>query len=653
MLAGRLALCESHRGSRRAAVDPRFACRLVAARSTFAGVPADDQDQVNATIYRARSVITMNAAQPRAEAVAVADGRIVGVGSLDDLRVALGDHVVETDDRFLDSVVVPGLIDQHLHPLLGASTLTTEVIAPEEWILPDRCFPAALSEADYDLRLRVSHEALGAGEWLFSWGFHNLWHGELSRTRLDAIVGGRPTAVWQRSCHEWFLNSAAITELGLTEENMSGYGPASDMLDLDRGHFWENGWMVVLSRHLMPRFLTEARFRTGLSQMVDYLHMHGVTAINEPGISWQVEPWDLYQEILGADDVPFTSTFLVDGRTQSVRRLESSALVDDAREQVARAPEGKVSVVDGQVKLFADGAIISQMMQMRDGYLGADGEVDPDHHGEWIMEPDELQRVFDEYWDAGWQIHIHVNGDLGLEVLLDIIAEAMRRRPRIDHRTVIVHFANSTEEQVARIARLGAVVSANPYYPVGFADKYADIGLGPERADVMVRAASVVARGIPLSFHSDLPMGPSDPMAMVSFGVNRITVSGRVAGPEQRISVQDALSAVTIGAAHSWRREHELGSIEVGKIANLTVLADDPFEVDPEELGHIPIRGSVFEGRWFPVPAGRQVTRVRSRSSSQAELAGDPIDRGHGCACDVAQFITDQVGAMARSGAVA
>ncbi len=586
----------------------------------------------------------MDPEQPRAEAVAVFAGRVVAVGSVDDVMEAIGDQPAELDDRFAESVVVPGLIDQHLHPLLGASTLTTEVIAPEQWVLPDRIFRAAVSAAEYDHRLEVSHEGLGSDEWLFSWGFHSLWHGELSRSRLDAIVGDRPTAVWQRSCHEWFLNSAAIAELGLTEENMSGYGAASDMVDLDRGHFWENGWMVVLSRHLMPRFLTEARFRTGLSQMVDYLHMHGVTAINEPGISWQIEPWELYQEILGADDVPFTSTFLVDGRTQSVRKLDSSALIDDARAQVAKAPEGKVSVVDGQVKLFADGAIISQMMQMRDGYLGADGQVDPDHHGEWIMEPDELRRVFDEYWNAGWQIHIHVNGDLGLDVLLDIIDDAMRRHPRIDHRTVIVHFANSTEEQVDRIARLGAVVSANPYYPVGFADKYAEVGLGPDRADAMVRAASVVNRGIPLSFHSDLPMGPSDPMAMVSFGVNRITVSGRVAAPEQRISVQHALEAVTIGAAHSWRREGDLGSIAVGKIANFTVLADDPFEVDPTDLGRICIEGTVFEGRWFAVPADRQATRTRALVERGTESTTAQTDCGHGCACDVAQFIADQFG---------
>jgi len=98
------------------------------------------------------------------------------------------------------------------------------------------------------------------------------------------------------------------------------------------------------------------------------------------------------------------------------------------------------------------------MMQMKDPYLDHDGKPDADHHGQWLMEPEQLKLVFDTYWDAEWQIHIHVNGDLGLEVLLDIIEEAQRRKPRNDHRTVIVHFANSTEEQVERIASLGAIV---------------------------------------------------------------------------------------------------------------------------------------------------------------------------------------------------
>jgi predicted amidohydrolase YtcJ len=601
--------------------------------------------EATTTVFVAKRVITMDPLRPTAEAVAVREGRVIAVGPLDEVRVDLGASRFTIDRQFEDRVLIAGLIDQHLHPLLGASTLTTEVIAPEDWVLPTRTFRAASNMSEYDERLHEAHYRLESGEWLYSWGYHKLWHGEMSRARLDSITGDRPTAIWQRSCHEWFLNTAAIDALGITSESMAGRGAASNQVDVSRGHFWENGWMVLLSPLLMPRFLTEARFREGLAQLVAYLHMNGVTAINEPGIAWKVEPWHLYQEILGADDVPFTTTFLVDGRNQCVKSIDPAGVVADADKQIARAPSGKVCMVAGQVKLFADGAIISQLMQMRDGYLDANGAPNPDHHGEWIMEPADLRRYFDAYWDAGWQIHIHVNGDLGLDVLLDIVDAAMTRHPRIDHRTTIVHFANSTEDQVKRIAHLGAIVSANSYYPVGFADKYSEYGLGAERADVMVRSASVRAHGIPLSFHSDLPMCPSDPLLMASYAVNRITMSGRVAGPEQRISTHEALMAVTTGSAHSWRREHDLGSIEVGKIANFTILAEDPYDTDPRDLGRIRIVGSVFEGRWFPVPIEHQEARLSPQSRTASSSDTDPESAGcdHGCGCEVASFLFDHL----------
>jgi predicted amidohydrolase YtcJ len=115
-----------------------------------------------------------------------------------------------------------------------------------------------------------------------------------------------------------------------------------------------------------------------------------------------------------------------------------------------------------------------------------------------------------------------------------------------------------------------------------------------------VRAASVLQRGIPLSFHSDLPMGPADPLTLAWCAVNRLTPSGRVAGPEQRVSVHDALRAVTIEAAYSWRMEGELGSIAPGKLANFTVLGQNPYTVAPEQLNKIVVLGSVYAGRWFP-----------------------------------------------------
>ena len=501
------------------------------------------------TVYAAHRVITMDPDLPDATAVAVSGGRITGVGTLEELR-----ETGDVDDTFADSVLCPGLIDQHLHPLLGATTLMTEVIAVEDWVLPDKRFPAARSPGEYRRRLTAAGQALtDPDEWLFSWGYHKLWHGPLDRAALDAVSTTRPVVVWQRSCHEFFLNTAAIEKLGLTADQMAGRGPASAMVDFDAGHWWA------------------------------------------------IEPWDLYQQILGSDETPFGSTFLVDARSQADAGMDPADAVADAEAQVARASSGKVRLLPKQVKLFADGAIISQLMQMRDPYLDDAGRPDLCHHGEWMMQPEAFRVFAQAYWDAGWHLHIHVNGDAGLDLVLDTIDDCMAAHPRSDHRTVIVHFANSTDEQVDRIARLGCIVSANPYYPVGFADQYAAHGLGAQRADSMVRAASVLRRGISLSLHSDLPMGPAAPLSLASFAVNRRTPSGRIAGPEQRISVHEALRAVTIEAAYSWRMEHELGSITAGKAATFTVLAEDPYDVDPGRRGDIAILGTVYQGRWFPV----------------------------------------------------
>ena len=136
-----------------------------------------------------------------------------------------------------------------------------------------------------------------------------------------------------------------------------------------------------------------------------------------------------------------------------------------------------------------------------------------------------------------------------------------------------------------------------------FQDIVAYVGASPPRADAMVRANSVVRNDIPLSYHSDLPMGPSNPLYLAWCGVNRTTPAGRVAGPDERISVDRALRAITIEAAYSWRKEDHIGSIAPGKIANFTVLGENPYDVPPTSLKYIPIVATVFEGRVFPVPS--------------------------------------------------
>ena len=608
-------------------------------------VAATPPEQV--TVYTARRVLTMERSNPTATAVAVAGKRIVVAGSLDDVKAVLGDRSYTLDQTFRDKVIVPGLIDQHLHPILGALTLSTEVIATEDWVLPGRTIKAANSPAEYQARLRAAAAAMkDPGEWLFSWGYQALWHGKLDRATLDAISTTRPIVVWQRSCHEFYLNSAAIKALGLTEAAMQGKGRASTMMNWQEGHWWETGMNLILDP-VLKAFATPQRMTFGLKQMVAYLHSHGVTAYNEPGALYTPDIWRLYQQILGAPDVPMYSYFLVDGRSQADAGLGLAESLADAQKQVAMAPEGKVSFFAKQIKLFADGAIISQLMRMNGGYL--DG-----HQGEWMMPPATLDERTKLYWDAGYQIHIHVNGDEGLEVVLGILEKRMRENPRADHRTVIVHFANSTEAQVARIARLGAIVSANPYYTVGFADKYGQVGLGQPRADQMVRSASVVKRSIPLSFQSALPMGPSDPLFFVWCAVNRVTPSGRVAGPDQRIGVDDAMRAVTIEAAYSWRREDELGSIAPGKIANFTVLEGDPYATEPMRIKDIPIWGTVFEGRPFPIPAEQRGSTAAAAATdpwrhADRHAAGAAEDDGDGDACGVSHLILAALARLAQA----
>jgi predicted amidohydrolase YtcJ len=549
-----------------------------------------------ATIFVAKKIITMERENPIATAVAVAGNKILAVGALDQVKAALGERPSRIDKTFADKVILPGLIDQHLHPILGALTLSVEVIAPEDWPMPGRANKAAVTPEDYKARLKAAEAALkDPNEWLLTWGYQPLWHGKLTRADLNAISKTRPISVWHRSCHEFYLNDAAISALGLTEEATRGKGEWSEQVNFKEGHFWEGGLNFMMAP-MLKVLATPERLNFGLRQMVGYLHANGVTAYNEPGALYTPDMWALYQDILGAPSTPMYSTFLADGRgiTDRVGMAKALAAVEAQIAVAPAAPGKKLMFFPGQIKLFADGAIISQLMQMKDGYL--DG-----HHGEWIEPPEQIEERARLFWNAGYQLHIHVNGDLGLEVVLNILEKLMAENPRADHRSVIVHFANSTEEQIGRIARLGALVSANPYYPVGFADKFAQTGLGPERANVMVRANSVVKHAIPLSYHSDLPMGPSAPLALASFGVNRVTSSGRIAGPEQRIDIDTALRAVTIEAAYSWRQEDRIGSIAPGKIANFTALGEDPYAIEPMKLKDIPIWGTVFEGAIYPV----------------------------------------------------
>jgi len=554
-----------------------------------------DQFKTNlprATIFRAKEIVTLDPAKPKATAVAVIGDRILAVGSVEELKAAAGGQPFVIDETFADKVIVPGLIGQHEHPFLTALTMMSEIIAIEDWGLPSGTVPAAKNREAYRKRLLAANAKLKEPkELLFTWGYHQGFHGRLTRSDLDKISSTRPIIVWHRSCHEFIVNTKALETYGVDKAFVASLPEsAKAQTNYDEGHFWEQGIFAVAPKFL-PAVAANDRLRRGLEFITKYYHANGVTIACEPGGLHAKKLQDAVNAVLSRPETPFRFYFIPDGK--AIYETFADNAVSEAEKTLSWG-HGMTVMMPKAIKLFADGAVFSQLMQLREPYL--DG-----HHGEWIMSPEPFAKAFRVYWEAGYQIHVHTVGDKGLDMVLDNIEANARRHPRYDHRTVIVHFAVSQKDQIARIKRLGAIVSGNPYYVAALADKYREAGLGPERADNMVRMGDVERAGISYSLHSDTPMAPGPPLLLMHCAVNRTTMSGRVAGPDQRISRLAALKAVTLDAAYSLRLESEMGSIASGKLANLTILDENPLTVDPAKIKNISVWGTVQEGRVLPV----------------------------------------------------
>ena len=546
-----------------------------------------------AVVFTAKKIITMEKFVPEATAIAVSDGRIFAVGSLDQVREKLGKAEYKLDERFKDKVLVPGFIDNHLHPLLvGGFLLQAKFITPYDWTLPSQEVKGVLGRDAYLARLKeLESEMKDPEDWLLTWGHSPAFHDEVWRDDLDRISSTRPIIIWARSFHEVTLNTAALKALGF----LSGNDPQHHQIHYDKGWFLETGYKSYLLPKMAAILLEPDRLMPALKEAGIALHHGGITTVADMAAG-AMDPDTEIKSVRAAyenDETPFRMFYVPVGSEVVTDRYGG---LEHGAHFYATLPDTNTHRIRWvkQVKFLADGAFYSQLMQMQDGYL--DG-----HKGEWIMPPDELERAARVFWNRGWQIHVHVNGDLGMEVTLDVLEKLMKENPRTDHRFTLHHAGYFTEDQAKRIGELGALVSAQPYYIYALGEKYAEVGLGPERAHYMVRMKSLLDNGVSLSLHSDFTMAPAEPLRLAWVAVNRLSGSGKVLGPDERITVEQALRAVTIDAAYAIQQEEEMGSILPGKVADFTVLEQDPYEVDPEKLKDIPIWGTVFEGKPYPI----------------------------------------------------
>ncbi len=542
------------------------------------------------TIYHAKEIVTLDEKVASANAVSVKSDRIMAIGSLDDLIERNPDASI--DHQFQNDVIVPGFIEHHIHPFLSAITMNAEIISIEGWDLPNNQSIAYRDRDSYMQRLSEIEENMKSDSPLITWGFHHYFHGDLSREDLDRISKDRPILVMHRSYHEFILNTPALEYFDISQEFIESLDEeARAYADFDRGHFSEQGMISVFPKLL--RYLGKPEYLlSGLQLTEDYLHQNGVTMIANPG-AWLIKSiQDAKNLILGDESTPFRSFFIPSALILSEDH-DVPELVEEAK-KLLEWGGGKVEYLPNRIKLFADGAMYSQNMVLSEGYL--DG-----HQGAWLMQEGLYRSAFKLFWDEGYQIHIHQNGDEALDLILDVLEENMANNPREDHRTTIVHFGISRADQMDRVKSLGAIISANPYYVTALSDLYSKKGLGPERALEMVRLGDVDRAGIRFGLHSDMPMAPGSPLVLMHAAVNRINFANEVAGPKQRVSPLAALKGVTLDAAYIMGLEDDYGSISEGKLANFTILSENPLSVNPQIIKDIEIKATIVEGKHYPI----------------------------------------------------
>ena len=541
------------------------------------------------TVFPAKSIITMNASMPSAEAVAVRDGKIIETGTLESLQPWLSKHDHEIDEQFKNSFIVPGLIDPHLHPSMAAVLLPTYFITAMEWKMPWGTTPATRSPTEYDERLKEALSKPTHGELFITWGHHNLWHGPISRSRLNSIDSKTPIVVWNRSFHEVCMNDAALELLEIKQEDVEN----ATQIDFEKGRFYEIGLGYAIQK-LNPYILAPEVFKEGLLKLKEVVHFGGQTTIADMAVGLFDFEAELNTQaaLYENEDTPFRVELIAHATV-----MQKGNSVEQAEELIAKLPERNSHRLNfgKRVKLFTDGAFFSQVAQlMEPGYI--DG-----HHGEWLSTPEQFEDNARVFWNKGYAIHVHCTGDLGLELAVDTLEKMQDERPRFNHGFTIEHFGLSTPEQIFRLSKLGANISANAYYVHELSDIYSNDSVGFERASSMARVGTSFREGITTTLHSDFTMAPAQPLMSMWVAVNRVNEKGNVMCEEERITPQQGLEAITINAARVLGLDHEIGSIRAGKKADFTVLQENPLEIDPLKIKDIEIKATIFEGKVFNI----------------------------------------------------
>jgi predicted amidohydrolase YtcJ len=551
--------------------------------------------KMQTTIFTAKKIITMVPEHPFATAVAVKDGRILGVGKLEDLVHWVKNSPFtpyEVDTTFQDKILMPGLVDAHTHIEIQALIYSGHFVAQIPWPKPEGGFhPVYPTKQDVLNRLKELDKELPPGEVLYGVAYDENKAGDTLHVKeLDEISTERPILISNLVFHRFWANSYLLNKAGIGTGDIPP-GVETDADGKPNGTLLEGkGLMAVLP--VLPDLvdLTAPKIR----RILPLFTAAGNTTVCEAGFgAFGLEnSHQLFGKMFSDPQTKLRSVCLPWAITNVVLSGSIEAFLKQVKE-ISTETDDKYRI--GAIKLYADGSIIS-----RTSYVGWPGYWDGSPQGGWQCEPEPLKEMLIKCHEAGFSTVTHANSRPGVQAMLDGVAEAQAKCYRPDMRHRVEHAYNMTEAQLVKAKNLGVGVqffTPQIYY---YGDDHLKIQ-GPDRAHNITPTGTAKRVGTSWGFHNDPPGTPQLPWVGAWATVQRKTESGLVLGPEQRVTVEDVLRTMTIEHAYQMHMDHEVGSIEFGKKADFCVLEADPLQIDPDELKEMPVWGTVFGGSPNPV----------------------------------------------------
>jgi predicted amidohydrolase YtcJ len=558
----------------RVAVQSLLLLSLAAAPSRSQGRMVEPADII---VVHGR-VYTEDPKQPWAQAVAIYKGKIVAVGDdpvIERMR-GMGTKVINAGGK----LVLPGFVDCHVHFIDGAFSLGRVNLE------------GAKDPADIQKRLREYAAEHPGDDWILGRGWNYAMFGSETlphKKYLDELFPNRPVSLEGYDGHTYWANSKALAMAGITRDTPD---PPNGAIVRDPKTGEATGALKESAQDLVAKIIpkpSRADQLLALRAGMKWANAHGITRVHSAGGDFEL--LDLFDQMRHRGDLTVRMYIAYFQNPPELRHQDLDAI------EGARKKFHDDWIDAGAVKFMIDGVVEAHTAAMLEPYSD-----DPSLKGALFWEPTKYKSAVAELDKRGLQLFTHAIGDYGVRTALDGYEEAESRNHKHDRRSRIEHIETVTTADIPRFGKLGVIASMQPLHSYPDADTL-DVwarNAGRDRASRAWVWKSISDAGGRLAFGSDWPVVTLNPWEGVQTAVTRQTSDGTPeAGfvPEQRLTVAQAIEGYTLGAAFAGRREKSEGSIEVGKLADLIILSQNIFDLDPHKIGVTKVVTTIVGGR--------------------------------------------------------